>query len=431
MSKITIFIASSIIFLVLASSACSGPHLRKQTDSLENSKACQSGEVTVWGEAPILSSLSATRAKAKQDACRRAVEKCIGAEVASATGVSDGQSILNEIFTQARGICQHDQALEEQQYKLDTIKMLRVFYRFTIKRADIRDKIDLLQELVGNPKVMVLIREVYNLPKKKKVEDYTSQSGFAAQLLREYLISKGYRVIDATKLKKHLKKQKAFIGQGQSEKISEKLKDAALQAGADILIIGNITASAQTMEALRGVGLKSYRATGSVSLVSLWGSSRILGEYSKSEPGAQVTDYAAARVAISAFARGKDQDLKLAKGLALYTDQRLRAEWITITQNNRIEMVVFGLSPKAAIILRENLKEATSVKNINELTSSAKKVVWELTYPGRSFALADTINFYQDNPKIFSVLRRPKCSGMKVIFVRRGEIRLRFTKGCS
>ena len=393
----------------------------------QDSGMCQSGEITVWGEAPIFTSLSAAQAKAKQDACRRAVEKCIGEEVASATGVSDGQSILNEIYTQARGICKNDRLIEKQEYKLDTIKMLKAFYRFKVERALVREKINLMQKLIGNPKLMVLIREEYNLP-PKKVEGFASRNGLAAKILRESLISKGYSLIDSNKIAKYLKNEQRLAA--KPENINEKLKDAAMQAGADLLIVGRVEASKQGLSGLQGTGLKSFRATGSITLLSLWGSGSILGEYSDSQPGAQVTAYSAARSAIETFARGKKRS-KLG-GMAAYVDKRLKAEWAKATRNNKIEMKIKGLSPEAAGRFRDNLQERTAVKSIDEIESTRKQIRWELTYPGRAFALADTISFYKDNPKVFSVLQRPKCKGpIQVSLVRRGEIQLNFSTQCQ
>ena len=393
----------------------------------EDTEMCQSGEITVWGEAPIFTSLSAAQAKAKQDACRKAVEKCIGEEVASATGVSDGQSILNEIYTQARGICKDDRLLETKEYKLDTIKMLKAFYRFKVGPALVREKINLMQKLVGNPKLMVLIREEYNLP-QKKIEGFSSRDALAAKVLREALLSKGYSLIDPAKIKKYLKNEKRLAASPQN--IDEKLKDAAMQAGADILIVGRVEAFKQDLSGVQGTGLKSFRATGNITLLSLWGSGSIIGEYSDSQPGAQVTAYSAARSAIQTFARGKKRS-RLG-GMAAYVDKRLKAEWANATRNNKIEMTIKGLSPEAAGRFRDNLQERTAVKSIDEIESTSKQIRWEITYPGRSFALADTISFYKDNPKIFTVLQRPKCKGpIQVSLVRRGEIDLNFSTQCQ
>lgn len=388
---------------------------------------CQSGEITVWGEAPIFASVVAARSKARLEACRRAVEKCIGEEISSVTGVSSGQSIVNEIFSKAKAICKDDKLLEEETYELDKVKILKAFYRFRVKRAQLRDSIQVMKELVGNPKVMVLIREEYNLP-RKQVEKFGSRKGLAGQVLRDHLISKGYSVIDPAKISRHLRNEKHLAGNPDS--IGEKVKDAAVKAGADVLIVGLVEANPQNIAALRDSGIKSFRATGSITILSLWGSSRVLGEYSKSEPGAQVTALAAARAAASAFAKGRDR--REVGGMVVYVDKQLTKEWSEITRNNRIEMTVNGLGPELAGIFRDDLEEATAVKDVDEISATTKKAKWEVRYPGRSFALADTLNFYADNPKIFSVLRQPQCQRLKVLSVSRGEIALKFFgAGCA
>ena len=416
-----------IILLTLLSCQVARNNRGQGELNAESSEMCQSGQITVWGEAPVFTSLSAARMKAKEDACRRAVEKCIGEEIASATGVSEGQSILNEIYTQARGICKNDHLIEEKEYKLDTIKMLKAFYRFKVGRALVREKINLMQKLVGNPKLMVLIREEYSLP-QKKVEGFSSRNGLAAKILRESLRSKGYSLIDPVKISAYLKNEKRLAS--DKKNIGEKLKDAAMQAGADVLIVGRVEASKQKLSSLEGTNLKSFRATGSISLLSLWGSGSLIGEYSESQPGAQVSAYEAARSAIRTLARGKKR--RITGGMVAYVDRRLKAEWTRATRNNKIEMKVEAISPAAAGILRDNLQERTAVKNIDEVESTSKQVRWELTYPGRAFALADTITFYKDNPKIFTILRRSQCKGpIQLSRVRRGEIHLKFETYCQ
>jgi hypothetical protein len=158
---------------------------------------CLKGEITVYGEAPIFTSVSDARNKAKEDACRKAVEKCIGSQVASYTQVADGQSITNEIFSEAKGVCKNDRVLDEQQYMLDTIKMLKLFVKFQVDRAEVQNQINLMQKLVGNPKIMVLIREEYIMPgNAKKVYDFASRDGVAASQIRNILINKGYDILD-------------------------------------------------------------------------------------------------------------------------------------------------------------------------------------------------------------------------------------------
>ena len=417
--KITI-----LLFFIFLFIAC-GSRSRRGGESISLEESCEDGNITVWGEAPIFTSLSASRVKAKEDACRRAVEKCIGEEVASATGVSDGQSILNEIFTTARGICKNDRLLKIEKYNLDTIKMLRAFYRFKVKRSDIRNKIDLSQKLIGNPKIIVLIREEYNLPKKKVINFY-SRDSLVGKLLRNYLKNKGYTLIDPNKIKAYIKNENYLVSKPQE--ISTSLQDVAMKVGADVLIIGKVEAFPQNLSSFRGTGLKSFRATGNVSILSLWGAGKILGEYTDSQPGAQVTPLSAARSAVSTFVKGRDR--RNVGGMLVYTDETLREEWATITRNNRIQITVLGMKPEILGIFRDNLEEATAVKSIDEIEVSNKKAIWEVTYPGRAFALGDTIRYYGKNPKIFPVLSREKCASIKVPLVKRGSIRLKYQTSC-
>ena len=88
-------------------------------------------------------------------------------------------------------------------------------------------------------------------------------------------------------------------------------------------------------------------------------------------------------------------------------------------------MVVRGIDQKDLGTLRDDLIERTAVKKVDEISVTGKEAVWEVTYPGRSFALADTISFYGNDPRMFVVVKDTGLS-MKVDSVRRGELTVRF-----
>lgn len=413
----------ALSLMTLTACAGGGASSGGQGGSASDGVTCSNGQITVWGEAPIFTSIASARDKAKEDACRKAVEKCLGEEVASVTGVSDGQSIANELFTQARGICKNDQIVDEQQYNLDTVKMLKIFVRFQVSPSDIRNSINTMRELVGNPKVMVLIREEYDLP-PKRVEGFASRNSVSASLLRESLVSKGYTVLDASSVARAISNEEYFAENPAA--LTDEIKDAAARAGADVLIIGRIQVSPQNISALRGSDFKSYRAQGNVQIQTLWGYGKLLGEFTGTEPGAQVEALAAARAAVQKLVAGRDSGR--AGGLADFIHKRLSDEWAMITRNNQIKMTIVGLDQAEAGVFKDNLIEAASVKKVDEISFSPQQAVWDVYYPGRSFALSDTLGFYGENPAMFSVLKM-NCKRLEVLGVDRGEIRLRFTSG--
>ena len=417
-ARVTLSVALLAIFSIVS---CGGGGGQSREGQISRGD-CKSGKIATTGEAPIFASIAAARDKAKEDACRQAVEKCIGEEIASETGVADGQSIANEVFTKARGICRNDQVLDEEQYLLDTTKMLRISVRFDVKQVDIRDTIDTMRELAGNPKLMILIREEYNLP-PKRVEGFASRNAKAASLLRDFFINKGYTVLDPGRVTRGLNEADLAANPGD---IPDALKDRAADAGADVLVIGRIEVLPQNISALRGSDFKSYRAEGNITMLALWGYGNVLGEFSESQPGAHVNQLSAARAAVENFTRGRDE--RKPAGLAKFAFKRLENEWASITRNNKIKLTIAGIDEKEAGVFRDNLQEATAVKRVNPISQDTGGVVWDVTYPGRSFALADTLGFYGDNPQMFSALRF-NCKSMKVDSVKRGEINLRFVGG--
>lgn len=413
-------LAGLVLLTAAFASACeSGDDRSRDADRRGNFQSeCLNGEITVYGEAPLFTSASTTRAKAKEDACRKAVEKCIGNQIASQSNVSDGQSITNEIFSQAQGICKNDQVVDEKEYMLDTIKMMKLFVRFKVSQVDVKNQIDTMQKLVGNPKVMLLIREEYNLAgAAKKVEGFTSRSGQASSQIANILISKGYTVIDArSAIRGGFDEESAAQ---DPKKLPDVLKDKAVEAGADILVIGTIESNPQNSPYPQ---FKSYQATGTLNIMLLWGQGRVLGTYREAMGGPGTTDLAAAQAAVLRFAVGTDKEpIKKPGGFARYLHSTLSSAWSDITRNNVIVMRVKGLDQKNAGFFRDDLVERTDAKRVNEISADANELVWEVTYPGREFALRDTLAFYGDNPAKFLVI---KNSGKKieVQYARRGEI---------
>ncbi len=412
-----------LLTIILTLSFCQ--EAKKDTSDVRGNfyAECLKGEITVYGEAPIFTSVSAAKNKAKEDACRKAIEKCIGNEVASYTQVGDGQSIANEIFSKSQGVCKNDRVLDEQEYMLDTVKMIKLFVKFQVEKTEIQNQINLMQKLVGNPKIMVLLREEYIIPgNAKKIYDFSSRDGVAASQIRNIFISKGYDVLDPSSIARSISNSEA-VAQDPS-KLSNDIKDLAVKAGADVLIIGNIETKPQTSAAPQ---FKSYQATGTINILSLWGQGDLIGTYSgQNVGGIGVTDIQAAQESVKRFAVGPERDPeKKPGGFSKFAITKLQEKWSQITKNNKIIMKITGLDPAKAGIFRDDLIERTAVKNVNEISSSQKEIIWEVIYPGREFALRDTLSFYGDDPRMFLVVRDTKKK-IKIKDVGRGQIQLYF-----
>ncbi|MBL8021446.1 MAG: hypothetical protein JNM27_17370 [Leptospirales bacterium] len=390
---------------------------------------CLDGKITVYGEAPIYTSMDASEGKAKEDACRTAVEKCIGTQVASYSGVGNGQSVANEIFTKANGMCRNGQILGKNQYDMDTIKMLRLTVRYEVSQSELKNQIDQMQKIAGNPKLMILIREEYNLAGQgKRVESFSSRNAIAAAALRDFFVRKDYSVIDSSGISLAGINEEAAAK--NPEQFPEDIKERAAKAGADILVIGSLEANPNATINLSDESMKlymkSYKATGNITLLALWGKSKVLGEFNNPVGGAQTTDLAAAQMSVKRFAVGSGTDyVKQPGGIAKEINRKLSDIWSDLTRNNVIVLNITGLDQKAAGGFRDDLKIKTGVKEINPINETDNSQEWEVTYPGRSFALADTISWNRENPKIFrSVAENGKKPS--VVSVTRGEIKIRF-----
>ena len=401
---------------------------------------CQSGQITVWGEAPIFTSVETSRQKAKENACRKAVEKCIGEEVAKQSGVSDGQSIANETFSQSKGICKNDSIVSENKYKIDTIEMLKVTVRFTVSEVDVRNAIDVTKKLAGNPKVMVLIREEHNIKGAgKTVYGFTDPKGKASAGLRQVLNAKGYTIVPADRIVDQTigRSEEALAQDPMGEAAKETfntLKDRVAKAGVDVVIIGEIETEHQDMAVMNKYtkDFKSYNSKGNVRVITMWGKGEELLNYSAPERAADVTHAAASQAAAFKYAVGAQPEDKASKytanpkKLARAVTEVLQNKWAEVTRSNKILMKVSKMDPKTAGLFIDDLKERTGVKEIVQQSTSGENHEWEVTYPGRSFALADTLVYYGDNPTKFNVVAKT-CRKITVTEVKRGEISVELT----
>ncbi|MCB1174257.1 MAG: hypothetical protein KDK39_11850 [Leptospiraceae bacterium] len=417
----TALLALITITITSGYAACGGGSSARMDDI--NPDQCYSGQIVVNGEAPIYTSMDTSRDKAKTSACRIAVEKCIGQQVAAASGVADGESIGNEIFSKSQGICRNDKILDEKTYMLDTIKMLRMTVQFNVNIAQLSDQIDTMKQLAGNPRAMILIREEMNTP-AKIVHGFTDPQSNATSKLKNFLIKKGYTIIDGSKITRFISNE-SQLAQNPGQ-VSEQIKDLAAQAGADILILGSVSTYPQEI-ATTGP-FKSVNVQGVVQVHALWGDGRVIGTYDERATGAQVNAIGAAKFGINKFVMGtyypNDPDEELG-GLAVWTHELLMNEWAIITRSNKIKMVVSGLDKRNMALFHDDLKQATAVKQIDERGYNGDTAEWEVTYPGRAFALADTLSFYGDNPKVFAAVRE-SGKKIKVETVKRGEVRVQF-----
>lgn len=401
---------------------------------------CKGGEIVVEGEAPVYGDMATSRSRAKEDACRIAVERCIGVQVAGYSAVQDAESVASEIYTQASAICSDDELLSESTYPLESIQMLKTRWKFRVSEVSLQSKIDTMLKIVGNPRIMILAREEYNIPGAQKVVGFASRNSVSAGILQDYLIQNGYTVVDPARANPGGLNESALIEQLSEQKFGETdsiggafndFKDRAAASGADVLIIGKVTATKQNLRKLDrdafDVGLHSYQANGNFTIVALWGRGELMGQlFARPTGGAHTTDQGAASEAIRRFTIGSDRDpFKRPANIARDLKFRLSEKWSELSRNNKIYMIVSGLDQRHMAIFREDLTERTAARKVDEIEFSGNRARWEVTYPGRSFALADKLSFYANDPRMFVVVGR---SGKQIHVdqVRRGEIHVSF-----
>lgn len=426
---------SSLFLILFLTAGCGGA--RKGGLSTDQ---CKSGQIIVQGESPVYGDMSMARGRAKEDACRIAVEKCIGVQISGYSAVQDAESVASEIYSQANAICSDDELISESTYPLEDIQMLKTKWKFQVSEVSLQSKIDTMLKVVGNPRIMILAREEYNIPGGQRVVGFASRNSVSAGILQEYLVQSGYTVVDPARANPGSLNESAIIQQLSEQKYGETdsiggafndFKDRAAQAGADVLVIGRVTATKQNLSKIDrdafDVGLHSYQANGNFTIVALWGRGELMGQlFARPTGGAHTTDQGAASEAIRRFTIGSDRDpFRRPANIARDLKMRLSEKWSELSRNNKIYMQVSGLDQRHMAIFREDIAERTAARKVDEIEFSGNAAKWEVTYPGRSFALADRLSFYANDPRMFVAVAR-SGKRLSVDVVKRGEIHVSF-----
>ncbi|MCC5816456.1 MAG: lipoprotein LipL46 [Leptospira sp.] len=398
----SIFLSLSILFFVFHCSSSGG---KSQKNLPEN-------VAIVQGEAPIYQGDQAlARNRALKDARVNAVRKIIGEQITQKSGVMDGQSLGSQLYNKSDAFVKNHEVLGEEIYKIDTQPMLRLTVRCEVEPTRISTAVDALLDDIGNPRMVVLVGGDI-AGKSLKMGDLRNQ---AEAELSEALRSRGNKIVANSRISALMKKNPKLQNLSLDEiDAGSPLIELAQEAGAEVLIIGNVTSKDQGKVKLpdgKVMDIMSSAVTGPYKMVQLWGDGKVFGSGSAEGRGADLT--------INVAREKATQDW--AKIVGQRAGKQIKDEWFKLTEENTVILKFSGLPPQDGIRFRDDLMEYTAVKRVNERKSDTAASEWELTYPGKESMFSEELTYKKD--RSFRYLANYR---MEIISSQRGTVTLKF-----
>lgn len=212
--------------------------------SAGGARAQESATVTVEGLAQIVegNTLSAREA-ALRDAMRKAVETGLGTLMESRTMVENFELKKDEIYSRASGYVSTYEVLEEKKQ----IDMYWMKVRAVVNQQKLGDDaraLGLLQELVGKPKMMIMVDEYWWDGSRAKDQQEAVDDPASAARIAERFLGRGFALVDAETVKKLRSSEMQTMDDlmNNGEAIIRLAQQAAAEYGAEVLILGTCKA---------------------------------------------------------------------------------------------------------------------------------------------------------------------------------------------
>jgi len=337
--------------------------------------AAQEGvSVVAEGSATIVdgNELSA-REGALRDALRKAVETGLGSLLESRTMVENFELKKDEIFSKAAGYVTTYEVLEEKkQFDLYTMKVRAVVNQQRL--GDDARALGLLQELVGKPKMMIMVDEYWwdsSLP--KEAQEAVDDPASAARIAERFL-GRGFSLVDAETVRSLRQSEMLTMDDlmNNGEAITRIAQQAAADYGAEILILGTCKAEPASL-----VGGK-YTATATFSAKIVDASTgALLGTKQYSQSG----------VGVSPEQARAESGARAGDGVSQTLIEQVLQSWQD-KANNGMDYIIKLYNVDSFV--QQGMKFITGLKRIGGVTH-AKKRTWDeklkrleidLTYKG-------------------------------------------------
>lgn len=247
---------------------------------------------------------------------RNAVENAVGSLVAAQTVVDNYQTISDKILTKTGGyIKKYEIIAEKQQNELYTVKI-----KAEVTIENIKDDLialNLLQEAMKKPRVMVMIKE-------KSVGDYNNTGSISETVISDKFIKKEFNLVDAAQvdqIRRDSQAQLALTGNVQAA--------AALgaQLGAEVIIVGEAQVQSNPI-GIQGVNMLTCQATIATRAIQA-STGKVLVAKSSEAKVAHINELTGSKKALEEAA-GKVSDMLIEEIIKVWNSELMNASLIQV-----------------------------------------------------------------------------------------------------
>jgi hypothetical protein len=202
--------------------------------------AQESQSVTVTGMAQVSgdNALSARQA-ALSDAMRKAVETGLGTMIESRTLVENFALVNDQVYSRAKGFVSSYEVLSEKEEHGTYIIAIKAEVNKSKLGNDLR-AIGLLQDVLGKPKMMVMVDEFWWDPGVAMESQSAVDDPASASKIAEIFLTKGFSLVDPQMVKKLRGQELMMMNDlmNNESAVAEIAKKAAQEYGAEVLVLG-------------------------------------------------------------------------------------------------------------------------------------------------------------------------------------------------
>ena len=320
-------------------------------------------QVTASGTAKIIKGDQEAAKKAALDEAKRAAVEQVGTEVVSKTVVENFELVKDQIVSRAKGYVHDVKILEEGRREGSYFVKIQA----TVDPDKVKEDATIIYREMDKPRMMVLVTEAAGEKEFK--------SSAAENVVTEFLLGKGFQMIDQAIAKENIKKDELRLAAEGNAKAAAKI---GLRSGAEVIIIGTATVGEPEEY------MTLYFSESVVSLKAIkTDNANLYAAISKPAKSQAAIKTAAAPGAIRKASKEAAREI-FWKIIKAWNDEKLHGI--------NIEVVLSGVNYSSLQKVKKALKKLDGVNELTERSFDSPTATLDLTFKGDSKRLAEIIS---------------------------------------
>ncbi len=320
-------------------------------------------QVTASGTAKIIKGDQEAAKKAALDEAKRAAVEQVGTEVVSKTVVENFELVKDQIVSRAKGYVHDVKILEEGRREGSYFVKIQA----TVDPDKVKEDATIIYREMDKPRMMVLVTEAAGEKEFK--------SSAAENVVTEFLLGKGFQMIDQAIAKENIKKAELRLAAEGNAKAAAKI---GLRSGAEVIIIGTATVGEPEEY------MTLYFSESVVSLKAIkTDNANLYAAISKPAKSQAAIKTAAGPGAIRKASKEAAREI-FWKIIKAWNDEKLHGI--------NIEVVLSGVNYSSLQKVKKALKKLDGVNELTERSFDRPTATLDLTFKGDSKRLAEIIS---------------------------------------